>query len=186
MPATSRLMPRAPERIETARLLLRRPTEADAQAIFDSYASDPLVTRLVGWPTHRTLDDTRAFLAFDAAQWERQPAGAYLAFPREGGPLLGSSGLLFENPERAMTGYVFAQAAWGRGFAAEALAAMVAVARETGVRRLYAVCHHAHAASAHVLEKCHFAREGVLRGYVRFPNLDVSEPQDVLCYAILL
>jgi ribosomal-protein-alanine N-acetyltransferase len=180
------MTPRAPERIETARLLLRRPTEADADAIFASYASDPLATRFVGWPTHRTVDDTRAFLAYDAAQWEQQPAGAYLVFPREGGPLLGSSGLLFENPLRAMTGYVFAQQDWGRGFATEALAAMVAVARKTGVRRLYAVCHHEHAASTRVLEKCDFAREGVLRGYAIFPNLGTSEPQDVLCYAILL
>jgi len=67
-----------------------------------------------------------------------------------------------------------------------ALAAMVAVARQTGVRRLFALCHHEHAASAHVLEKCDFAREGVLRAYAEFPNLAAGEPQDVLCYAILL
>ena len=41
-------------------------------------------------------------------------------------------------------------------------------------------------ASARVLEKCDFAREGVLRGYAEFPNLAPVEPQDVLCYAILL
>jgi RimJ/RimL family protein N-acetyltransferase len=40
---------------------------------------------------------------------------------------------------------------------------MVAVAREAGIRRLYALCHHEHAHSAHVLEKCDFAREDVLR-----------------------
>jgi RimJ/RimL family protein N-acetyltransferase len=37
-----------------------------------------------------------------------------------------------------------------------------------------------------VLEKCDFAREGVLRAYAEFPNLGAREPQDVLCYAILL
>ena len=58
----------APERIETERLLLRRPRDTDADAIFTRYASDPAVTHLVGWPTHRSLEDTRAFLSFDAGQ----------------------------------------------------------------------------------------------------------------------
>jgi ribosomal-protein-alanine N-acetyltransferase len=177
---------RASERIETARLLLRRPTDADADAIFTRYAGDPIVTRLVGWPTHRSVDDSRGFLAFDAGQWANQPAGSYLIFGRDGGSLLGSTGLLFETPTRAMTGYVLAQDAWGRGFATEALTAMVAAARKAGVRRLYALCHRDHAASARVLEKCDFAREGVLRAYASFPNLGAADPQDVLCYAILL
>jgi RimJ/RimL family protein N-acetyltransferase len=63
---------------------------------------------------------------------------------------------------------------------------MIATARDSGVRRLFALCHHAHAASARVLEKCDFTREGMLRAYATFPNLDPVEPQDVLCYAILL
>jgi ribosomal-protein-alanine N-acetyltransferase len=180
------MTPRAPERVETARLRLRRPVATDADAIFTRYSSDPVVTRLVGWPTHRSVDDTRAFLAFDAGQWANQPAGSYLIFSRASGLLLGSTGLLFESPMRAMTGYVLASDAWGVGYATEALAAMVGVARQTGVRRLFALCHREHDRSAHVLEKCDFAREGVLRGYAPFPNLAAGEPQDVLCYAILL
>jgi RimJ/RimL family protein N-acetyltransferase len=39
-----------PEILETARLLLRRPTPADAAVIFDRYAGDPLVTRYLSWP----------------------------------------------------------------------------------------------------------------------------------------
>ena len=85
-----------------------------------------------------------------------------------------------------MTGYVLAKDAWGRGYATEALSAMVGVAKNSGLRRLYALCHHEHRASARVLEKCDFAREGVLRAYVEFPNLIPVEPQDVACYAILL
>jgi RimJ/RimL family protein N-acetyltransferase len=180
------MTPRAPERLETPRLLLRRPQASDADAIFTRYASDPDATRLVGWPMHRRVDDTRAFLAFADGQWARWPAGSYLIDAKEDGRLLGSTGLLFETPYRAMTGYILAKDAWGRGYATEALHAMVGVARDHGVRRLFALCHHEHTASARVLEKCGFAREGVLRAYAEFPNLRPGEPQDVLCYAILL
>jgi ribosomal-protein-alanine N-acetyltransferase len=178
--------PSAPERIDTARLELRRPHLRDADAIFTRYSSDPAVTRLVGWPMHRSVVEARAFVTYSDAQWTQWPAGPYLIVARGESTVLGATGLGFETPSRAQTGYVLAQDAWGRGIATEALAAMVGVARAAGVRRLYALCHHSHRASAHVLEKCDFAREGVLRSYAEFPNLAPVEPQDVLCYAILL
>ena len=176
----------APELIETPRLSLRRPRDGDAGAIFSRYSSDPEVTRLVGWPTHTAVADARAFIAYSEGQWAAWPAGPYLIETRRDGELVGGTGLAFETPYRAQTGYVLAKDAWGRGLATEALEAMVGVARDAGVRRLYALCHHTHRASARVLEKCDFAREGVLRAYSEFPNLPPVEPQDVLVYSILL
>jgi RimJ/RimL family protein N-acetyltransferase len=35
---------KAPETLQTARLLIRRPVSTDAEAIFRRYASDPVVT----------------------------------------------------------------------------------------------------------------------------------------------
>ncbi len=141
------------ELIQTPRLLLRRPTPDDADAIFTRYTSDPEVTRYVGWPRHATVDDTRAFLSISDSLWERWPAGPYVILNRDDRSMLGSTGLIFEAPSSAATGYVLAQDAWGRRFATEALGAMVDLALKTGVLRLYALCHHAHRASARVLEK---------------------------------
>jgi RimJ/RimL family protein N-acetyltransferase len=177
---------RAPERIETDRLLLRKPLPSDAEAIFARYASDPEVTRLLGWPTHRSLEQTREFLAFSEGEWARWPAGPYLVESREDGVLLGGTGLTFETAYRAATGYVLARDAWGRGYATEALAAIVGAASAVGLRRLYALCHTEHAASWRVLEKCGFSREGILRRHSEFPNLRPGDPCDVLCYARVL
>jgi len=176
----------APEIVETPRLMLRRPQAGDADAIFARYASDSEVTRFVGWSRHETVEATRAFVSFSDAEWARWSAGRYLVFSREEGALLGGTGLLFETPYRAATGYVLAKDVWGRGYATEALGSMVDVARASGVRRLYALCHSEHRASAHVLEKCGFSLEGLLRGYAEFPNLVPVEPRDVLCFATLL
>jgi RimJ/RimL family protein N-acetyltransferase len=174
---------RAPERLETERLVLRRPRPLDAEAIFTRYASDPAVTRYVGFPRHRSVEDTRAFLELSEAMWGQWPAGPYLIEDRGRGELLGSTGLAFETPQRAATGYVLARDAWGRGFATEALGAIVGLAGAIGVRRLYALCHPGHRASAHVLEKGGFLFEATLFRYTVFPNLEAEDPGDVLCYA---
>jgi RimJ/RimL family protein N-acetyltransferase len=174
---------RAPLTIETPRLRLRRPVAADVARIFERYAADPAVTRFVGWPRHETLADTDGFLAFSDAEWDRWPAGPYLIESREDGTLLGGTGLGFESPSRASTGYVLAVDAWGHGYASEALQAMVRLAPALGVARLYALCHHEHRASARVLEKGGFDLEGLLRRHTVFPNLRPGRAEDVLCYA---
>jgi RimJ/RimL family protein N-acetyltransferase len=177
---------KASERIETRRLVLRRPLVVDAGEIFTRYASDAEVTRFLSWPRHESRNQTRAFLDFSDAEWARWPAGPYLIESREDGTLLGSTGLAFETAHRASTGYVLAKDSWGRGYATEALEAVVGVARGVGVRRLYALCHTGHPASAHVLEKGSFALEGTLRRHSEFPNLGPGELCDVLCYARIL
>lgn len=177
---------KAPERVETRRLLLRRPLLADGGAIFTRYASDAEVTRFLSWPRHESQEQTTAFLDFSDAEWARWPAGPYLIESREDGRLLGSTGLGFETAHRASTGYVLAKDSWGRGYATEALEGVVGVAKGVGVRRLYALCHTGHRESTHVLEKCGFALEGTLRRHSEFPNLGSGELCDVRCYARIL
>jgi RimJ/RimL family protein N-acetyltransferase len=173
-----------PERIETARLVLRKPFSADADAVFSRYASDPEATKYLGWPRHLSVEDTRSFLAFSEAEWRRWPAGPYLIELRAGQQLLGSTGLAFETDTLASTGYVLARDAWGCGYATEALNALVDVAPRLGVGRLYALCHPGHRASARVLEKCGFALDGLLERHTRFPNLGSGEPEDCLRYSL--
>jgi RimJ/RimL family protein N-acetyltransferase len=181
----ARAAQRKPARIETARLVLRRPRARDVKAIFRRYSSDAEVTRFLGWPRHHAVAQTRAFLEFSDGEWQRWPAGPFLIESRETGELLGGTGLGFETPYRASTGYVLARDAWGRGYATEALRAMAELARRVGVRRLYALCHPDHFASRHVLEKCGFAREALLRCHSEFPNLRAGEPADTLIYALV-
>jgi [ribosomal protein S5]-alanine N-acetyltransferase len=176
---------KAPEQIETQRLILRRPRREDAEAIFSRYAGDRDVTRFLAWPRHESLGATHAFLEFSDAEWTRWPAGPYLVEAREDGRLLGSTGLAFETPYRAATGYVFAKDTWGNGYAGETLRAIVEVARGVGVVRIYAICHMENPTSWRVLEKCGFKREAVLRRHSEFPNLTPNEPCDVLCYALV-
>ena len=98
-------------------MILRRPGPDDAEAIFARYAADPEVTHLLGWARHTSLAATRAFLEVCDLEWAQWPARPYLVETRRDGVLLGSTGLAFETPQRAATGYVLAKDAWGEGCA---------------------------------------------------------------------
>jgi ribosomal-protein-alanine N-acetyltransferase len=176
-------MKRPQEHIETTRLVLRKPIAADAEAVYTRYSSDIEVTKYLGWPRHQSIEQTKAFLAFSEAEWNRWPAGPYLIELQEDRKLLGGTGLAFETPTVAAIGYVLARDAWGHGYATEALAAIVAVACQLEVRRLYALCHPNHPASIHVLEKCGFVLEDLLAAFADFPNLGSGQREDCLRYA---
>jgi ribosomal-protein-alanine N-acetyltransferase len=175
---------KAPTQLNTTRLILRQPRMSDAGDIFARYASNAEVTRFLGWPRHRSVQDTEAFLRFSAQEWDRWPAGPYLIASCADGRLLGSAGFAFQTPQEAITGFVLARDAWGKGFATEALTAIVDVAARVGVSRLLAPCHPENRPSQRVLEKCKFARDDASRPMVEFPNLAPGVRREALYYAL--
>src|SRR5436190_724754 len=176
---------RAPGIVETERLMLRRPQAVDAPSVFARYSGDPEVTRYLGWRTHTSVADTRLFLASCDSEWRQSGVGAYLIQSRDTGALLGSASLRLVSTQQAAAGYVLARDAWGRGYATEALHAMRGLALRLGVLRLTAKCHPDHRASWRVMQKCGFAREGLLRAHAQFPNLTPGLASDVLAYSFV-
>lgn len=172
---------KAPQRLQTERLVLRKPVAADAGEIYTRYAGDAAVTRFLGWPRHLSIDDTRAFIEFSDMQWRDYPAGPYL-IESGAGLLLGSTGLEYKGADRAATGYVLARDAWGVGYATEALRAMIDVARQLHLQELFAICHAQHIASQHVLSKCGFNCSERLS--VDFPNLSATESHAAQRYTL--
>lgn len=165
--------------------MLRRPRVSDEPAVFSRYASDPEVTRYMAFPTHRSLDDTHAYLQWSDGMWARWPrAGPMLVFARDGVTLLGGAGIVNDSEVLAQIGYILARDAWGRGYASEALLACMEAARLAGVRRLEAGVHVDHQASRRVLEKAGFTREGTRPGV--FPNLPPDVTRDAALYALAL
>jgi [ribosomal protein S5]-alanine N-acetyltransferase len=154
-----------PPVLETPRLLLRPMTPDDAPEMF-AYASDPEVTRYVVWDTHRTPEDSRAFLEATA---ERYAAGDGLDWGivhRADGRFIGTCGFVEHSPEhaRAEAGFVVSKGYWGRGLAPEALGAMIRFGfEEMGLNRVEARCVAENRASARVMEKAGMAFEGTLR-----------------------
>lgn len=171
-----------PEEIKTERLLLRPPTEADAERMFARYCQDAKVCRYMSWTPHRSIDDSVAFVTKTIADNAAGLLVARLIFLRASGELLGSIGGAIQS-HRVQFGYCLARDAWGHGYATEAVRPYVAeIMTDPTVWRIQAYCDVENAASARVLEKAGLTLEGTLRRHLVLPNLG-NEPRDVLCYA---
>jgi len=151
--------------IETPRLLLRAFQPSDVDDIFE-YASDLEVTKHVRFVTHKSTDDTRAFLKL---MEENRRAGSSVVWAvtlRSNGKVIGSVGFVCWTPahRRAELGYALNRHYWNQGYASEAVAALVAHGFSAlDLNRIEAFVSPAHRPSQRVLEKCNFQPEGLLR-----------------------
>lgn len=151
------------------------------EAVF-AYASDPLVTRLMDWPTHLAVETSRCFLAFCETGWE---AGTEFTWVLTLPPSDRAVGTIACRPKElgAEFGYVLHRDVHGRGLATEASRAVVGwLASVPGVRRIEATCDVENEASARVLRKAGLVRERLLPAYGVRPNLG-PEPRDVLLFS---
>jgi RimJ/RimL family protein N-acetyltransferase len=151
--------------LHTARLRLRPFTPSDASALYALH-SDAHVLRY--WDSPPWSEPARAerFLTV-CRQMEEEGSGARLAIDRVSDQsFLGWCTLSRWNPDfrSAGLGYILGRAAWGQGYTTEAARALLQWAFDTlDLNRVQAEVDTRNAASARVLEKLGFLREGTLR-----------------------
>ncbi len=147
--------------VETARLHLRLPAEADIAALVD-LAGDWEVARQTAFIPHPYGEtDARAFLR-GVAEERTTGKAAVLAIERRLEPgLIGAVGAHFRVGGRAEIGYWLGQSHWGQGFATEAVKNILPIAfAEPQIGCVYASVLSDNPASARVLEKAGFSRTG--------------------------
>lgn len=151
--------------LETKRLLMRRLKPGDAQDIF-AYASDPEVTQYMLWETHKSIDDSKAFIDFTLGRYEKDEAGEWGIVLKETRSLIGCLGFAWADMKnkRAEIGYVLAKPYWGRGIIPEAAGRVLRFAFEDmGLNRIE--CYHLmpNEKSGRVMQKLGMSYEGTAR-----------------------
>jgi RimJ/RimL family protein N-acetyltransferase len=151
--------------LRTARLRLRPFTGSDASALFALHSSAHVLRY---WDAPPWSDPARALTFIAAcARIEEEGTGARLAMERDSDQtFIGWCGLTRWNPDyrSASLGYCLGDAAWGHGYATEAARALLQWGFDTlDLNRVQAETDTRNAASARVLEKLGFRREGTLR-----------------------
>jgi ribosomal-protein-alanine N-acetyltransferase len=173
----------APDKIHTARLLLRKPRTTDAPVMFTAYAQDPAVTRYLTWCPHANIAETRAVIDRFLTAWERQEGFCWFLFTNDTDEMIGSIAARPEN-DGFNLGFLLARPHWGKGYMPEAIAAVVKWAfTEPWVSRVSAACDIENHSSARTLEKAGFVRERILHEFSVHPNISPA-PRDCFEYAI--
>jgi ribosomal-protein-alanine N-acetyltransferase len=151
--------------LHTARLRLRPFHDGDADALFALHSSAHVLRY---WDAPPWTERARAerFIAA-CRRMADESTGARLAVDRvSDGAFIGWCSLARWNPDyrSAALGYCFDDSAWGQGYATETAHAVLEWAFDTlDLNRVQAETDTRNVASARVLEKLGFVREGTLR-----------------------
>lgn len=169
--------------IRTERLLLRRFTLDDAQAMYSGWASDPAVTDYLTWDPHDSPASTRALLEMWCAEYDKPD---YYNWAIEfGGEVVGNISVarISERNEYAEIGYCLSQRCWGKGIMPEAFRAVIDhLFGRVGFHRICAEHDEHNPKSGRVMIKCGLKLEGRRREAWHHRN---GEWHDLVCYAIV-
>ncbi|MCE8033275.1 N-acetyltransferase [Billgrantia tianxiuensis] len=172
-----------PPRIDTERLTLREPRPTDGPVLYREYTTDPEVTRYMVWRPHQAPSETQEYVDVCIRAWKERSRFPYvMTFHGDEHEPIG----MLEARPRGHTvdvGYVLARRHWRKGIMPEALTALTALClAQPEVYRVQATCDVENLASARLLEKCGFVREGRLERHMLHPNID-PEPRACFLYA---
>lgn len=151
--------------LTTERLCLRKFTLDDADAMFEGWASHPEVTKNVGWKPHKNRQETYDILA----SWIKEYDDNYYNWAVEcldTHELIGNISVisLSEPHQNAEIGYFYGSKYWNRGYATEALKAVIKyLLEECGLHLVEAKHYSTNPASGRVMQKAGMIQEAVLK-----------------------
>lgn len=164
--------------MKTNRLILRRFRESDLDDL-SRYLSDPEVLRYEPYkPMNGPQVEEELLLRIASEEM--------IAVEEAGSGRLIGNLYLGKCPCNTLElGYVFNKSFWGKGYAAEACAAVIDMAFSSGVHKIYAQCDPQNSASWRLLERLGFEREAYLKQNVYFWTDENGRPQwkDTYIYA---
>ncbi|MCM1214460.1 MAG: GNAT family N-acetyltransferase [Lachnospiraceae bacterium] len=165
--------------IYTERLVLRKFTVDDAQAMYENWARDERVTRYLTWCPHETSEVTRQLLEVWCADYDK-PNNYNWVMGYSGTPIGNISVVhLNEKSEWAELGYCMGFAYWNKGLMSEAVKAVIDfLFAEVGINRVGISHAVENPASGRIAQKCGLTYEGTKREYIRASGgkfLDISD-----------
>ena len=153
--------------IETKRILLRRFSEDDAEAMFQNWASDPDVTQFLTWPPHTSIKVSQEILEDWVAAYEKDNYYHWAIVLKERGndPIGGICAInQKDNLSIIHIGDCLGKAWWHQGIMSETLQAVIDYFFDrVGANRIE--CRHdpRNSNSGMVMKKCGMQYEGTMR-----------------------
>ncbi|MDM5189017.1 GNAT family protein [Bacillus sp. DX4.1] len=154
--------------LETERLQLRELTLLDAETMFHYFAKESVI-RYFGMDSFQDVDQVKITIQHFRKRYEEGSVFRWGIELKGTNQLIGTCGfhLINQNHKRAEIGYELDDTYWGKGYATEALQAILAYGFETlQFIRIAAVVYTENEASHKLLKKAGFTEEGLLRKHM--------------------
>ncbi|MCP1132139.1 GNAT family N-acetyltransferase [Paenibacillus polysaccharolyticus] len=155
--------------LHTTRLQLSQMKASDSTELFQVW-SDPEVAMFMNISPFSDEKQALEMIQLLADLAKEKKAIRFSIIEKESGVIMGSCGYNYLDNEqaRAEIGYDLAKAYWGRGYAMEAVSALLTHGFSSlKLNRIEAKVDPRNVSSIKLLEKLDFTREGTLRGYER-------------------
>ncbi|MDR0490897.1 MAG: GNAT family N-acetyltransferase [Oscillospiraceae bacterium] len=169
--------------LATETTTLRRFEITDAPAMFRNLCSDAEAMRFLPWDVHASVGETEKHLEGYIAGYAKPDHYAWAIAPKETGEAIGFIvAAVDETINAAKVDYGIGRAWWRKGYASDALSAVIRfLFEEIGANRVYATHDPRNPNSGKVMEKCGMIYEGTLRQARRRKG----EYSDRVLYAML-
>lgn len=151
--------------IESERLYLRRLDRRDSEDMYE-YAKLPEVTKYLLWSPHPSLNYTRDYINSVQRFYRNGEYFDYAVILQSERKMIGTCGFtkIDKNNNSAEAGYVINPAYHGKGYATEALLALMRFGiNDMGINRIEARYMVGNDASRRVMERCGMKFEGIHR-----------------------
>ncbi|MCE5235212.1 MAG: GNAT family N-acetyltransferase [Clostridiaceae bacterium] len=171
--------------LETERLLLRRIAIEDTDAMYENWASDPLVAKGAGWPVHQKREETARIVSGWVKEYEAPHCYHWVVIEKQSGKPFGtiSGKCASERNETCEVGYCYGRTWWGKGYATEALKEVLRfLLGDVGLFLIEAKHRRGNPASGRVMEKADMRFEAALKNRVYDAETGVRD--DYLIYSI--
>ncbi|AIK39061.1 acetyltransferase family protein [Bacillus pseudomycoides] len=169
--------------LETERLKLRELTLLDAETMF-YYFEKASVIRYFGMDSFQNMEQVKNTIQTFRKRYEEGNVLRWGIELKGTNQLIGTFGfhLINQNHKRAEIGYELDDTYWGKGYASEALQAILTYGFETlQLIRIAAVVYTENEASHRLLKRAGFQEEGLLRKYM----IQNGVAHDTVIYSLL-
>ena len=152
--------------LETDRLLLRRFQISDAPSFYRNVCSDPKVNTYLTWKLHESPSETESLISDFISRYENPDRYCWAIILKNSDEVIGTiaAPTIHELTESVEVTYAIGSCWWGKGFAPEALAAVMDfLFNRVNVNRIEAGHDVNNPNSGKVMQKVRMKKEGLLR-----------------------
>lgn len=171
--------------LESNRLLFRKASTSDSNAMFNNWANDKEVTKYLRWDAYKKEEDTIKFLNYLENSYKEDNFYNWMVIPKEERVPIGTIGAvdIDVNNNTVEIGHCYGRKFWNKGYGTETLTRIIKFFfEEVGVETIYAYYVDGNSASGKVLEKIGMKYEGILRK--RVYDKVTKKQADLISYSI--